>query len=157
MKTKQNKNKRNTKERRHGIFCKPNARRIQVCTLVAGQQWHERTNTSPLALGHPLVGPSRHDRTYYIQSSPGFCCSGQLRHETSRPLFHRLRHSTSSWAVVVHWSALMPKALGSSRKHHITIFPGPRCSPRPSPILRTSRTSPVISHPRCVPQILQII
>ena len=43
-------NKRNTGEKRHGI-CKRNARRIQV-----GANQHE----SPLALGYPLLGPSRH-------------------------------------------------------------------------------------------------
>ena len=58
-------NKRNTREIRHGI-CKPNARRIQV------RAWRhlwlvykcERTSTSLLALGYPLLGPSRHVRAY---------------------------------------------------------------------------------------------
>ena len=37
----------------------------------------------------------------------------------SAPCSAVLRHSPSSWAAVVHWSALMPKALRSSRKHPI--------------------------------------
>ena len=33
-----------------------------------------------------------------------------------------LRHSPSSWAAVIHWSALMPKALRWSRKYLIHSF-----------------------------------
>ena len=44
---------------------KPNARRIQVrATCVAIVNKGERTSTSPLALGYPLLGPSRHVRAY---------------------------------------------------------------------------------------------
>ena len=34
-----------------------------------------------------------------------------------------LRHSTLSWGAVVHCSALMPKALRSSKKHPVRYFP----------------------------------
>ena len=51
-----------------------------------------------------------------------------------------LRHSPSSWAAVVHWSALMPKALRSSRKHRIHSFSWPSTQPAPP------TTSPDITH-----------
>ena len=51
-----------------------------------------------------------------------------------------LRHPPASWAAVVYWSALMPKALRSSRKHPIHSFSCPLPSPRP-PI-----NSPNITH-----------
>ena len=34
-----------------------------------------------------------------------------------------LRHSSSSWAAVVHWWTFMPKTLRSSRRHPIHSFP----------------------------------
>ena len=49
----------------------------------------------------------------------------------SAPCSAVLHHSPSSWAAVVHWSALMPKAQRSSRKHSIHSFPDPPHSPRP--------------------------
>ena len=52
----------------------------------------ERTSTSTLALGYPLLGPSRHVRAYYSipKSSPGFLCSDPFRHEPFYSLFCRL-------------------------------------------------------------------
>ena len=101
--------------------------------LVASQQCGERTSTSPLALGYPLLGISRHVRAYGCMpwSSPSFRCSGPFRREMFRPLSAILRHSPSSWAAVVHWSALMPKALSSSRRYLIHSFSCPSHSPRP--------------------------
>ena len=40
----------------------------------------------------------------------------------SAPCSAVLRYSPSSWAAVVHWSALMPTALRSSRKHSHSLF-----------------------------------
>ena len=40
----------------------------------------------------------------------------------SAPCSAVMRHSPSSWAAVVHWSALIPKALTSSRKPLIYFF-----------------------------------
>ena len=51
-----------------------------------------------------------------------------------------LRHSPSSWVAVVHWSALMPKALRSSMKHRIHSFSWPLTQPAPPTI------SPNITH-----------
>ena len=39
------------------------------------------------------------------------------------------RHSPPSWTAVVHWSALMPKALRSSRKRPIHSFSWPSTQP----------------------------
>ena len=42
-----------------------------------------------------------------------------------------LCHSPSSWAEVVHWSALIPKALRSSRRRPIYSFSCPPTQPAP--------------------------
>ena len=63
-----------------------------------------------------------------------------------------LHHSRSSWAAVVRWSALMPKALTSSRKHLMQSFSWPRTQPAPPPVLRGSRIS-TVSYPVYTPQI----
>ena len=55
-------NRHNARKRRHDI-CKPNAQRTQVRALWLVNKG-ERTSTSPLALGYPLLGPSRHVRAY---------------------------------------------------------------------------------------------
>ena len=47
----------------------------------------------------------------------------------SAPCSSTLRHSPSSWAKVVHWSALIPKALRSSRRHPIHSFFCPLTQP----------------------------
>ena len=51
----------------------------------------------------------------------------------SAPCSAVLRHPRSSWAAVVHWSALMPKALRSSRKHpiHYSFSWSPTQQPAP--------------------------
>ena len=58
----------------------------------------------------------------------------------SAPCSAILRYSPSSWASVVHWSMLMPKALRSSRKHPIHYFSWPLTQPAPPTI------SPNITH-----------
>ena len=52
----------------------------------------------------------------------------------SAPCSAVLRYFPSSWAAVVHWSALMPKALRSSRKHPIHSFSWPPTQPAPPTI-----------------------
>ena len=49
----------------------------------------------------------------------------------SAPCSAVLRRFPSSWAAVVYWSALMPKALRSSRKHPILSFSRPPMQPAP--------------------------
>ena len=64
----------------------------------------ERTSTSPLALGYPLLGPSRHVRAYHCmpQSSLGFSAAIHFAMKCSAPsLFCR--------------SAPFPLVLGCSR------------------------------------------
>ena len=87
--------------------------------LVAIVNKGERTSTSPLALGyHLLVLPVTFGHTTACRS-PALVFSATIHFamKCPAPCSAVLRHSPSSWAVVVHWSALMPKALRSSRKH----------------------------------------
>ena len=88
----------------------------------------ERTSTSPLALGYPLLGPSRR-----VWASLAFSAAIHFVMKLSTPRSVVLRHSPSSWIAVVHWSALMPKALRSSRKHpiHPYFFLAPRTARAP--------------------------
>ena len=83
--------------------------------------------------------------------SPALDFSAEINFAMKRPAFCSavLRHSPSFWAAVVHWSALMPKALRSSRKNSIHSFSFPPSQPRPPPILRTLHTS-AVSYPPCV-------
>ena len=120
-------NKGNTRERRHGIYLQT---RHHLWLVDKG----ERTSTSPLALGYPLLGPSRHVRTYDCMRSPALAFSATIHFamKCSGPCSAILSHSLSRWAAaVVHWSTLMPKALRSSRKHPIIFFLAPHIAPAP--------------------------
>ena len=115
----------------------------------------ERTKTSPLALGYPLLRPSRHVRVYYCTplSSPGFLCSDPFRHETFRPFFRR----PAQFPLVLDCSRPLVGVDAESSEvvqetPHPVFFLGSPRSPRPPPILRTSRTSAVSYRP-CAPQI----
>ena len=85
----------------------------------------ERASTSLLALGYPifLVLPVAFGHTTACRS-PAMVFSAAIHFamKCSAPCSAVLRHSPSSWAAVVHWSALMPKGLRSSRKHSIHSF-----------------------------------
>ena len=75
-------------------------------------------------------------RTLYAQHPvtkdiPIFSAAIRFAMKCSAPCSAVLRHSPSSWAAVVHWSALMPKALRSSRKHPIYSFFWPPTQPAP--------------------------
>ena len=90
-------------------------------SLVAIRQGRAN-RTSPLALGYPLLGPSCHVRVYDCKPcSPALASSAAIHFamRCSAPCSTVLRHSPLSRAAVVHWSALMPKAPRSSRKHPI--------------------------------------
>ena len=87
--------------------------------------------------------------------SPALDFSAEINFAMKRPAFCSavLRHSPSFWAAVVHWSALMPKALRSSRKTPSTLFPSPPRSPVPHQFsehytLRQSRTLHACHTPR---------
>ena len=55
---------------------------------------------------------------YSLEAIP-FSATIYFAMKCSAPCSAVLRHSPSPWAAVVHWSALMRKALRSSRKHPI--------------------------------------
>ena len=90
-KTEAKQNKRNTRETLH-VISKP---RRPEGTSSRHYLWlvnkGERTSTSLLALGYPLLGPSRHVRAYHCMpySGLGFLCNDQFRHEIFRHLFGR--------------------------------------------------------------------
>ena len=80
-----------------------------------------------------------------------FAAANHYVMKCSAPCSAVLRHSPTSWTAVVHWSALMPKALRSPGNAPSTLFPGPLHSPHPPPILRTSCIL-AVSYPRCTLQ-----
>ena len=71
----------------------------------------------PVTFGHT---------TAYRSPALVFSATIHFAMKCSAPCSAVLRHSPSSWAAVVHWSALMPKAL--------TLFPGPLHKPAPPTI-----------------------
>ena len=125
--------------------------------LVACQLWRANRN-DPACFGLSilsLVLPVTFGHATTACHSPAVAFSATINFamKHAAPCSAVFCHSHSSWTVVGHWSALIPKALTPSRKHPIHSFscPPPR-SPRPPPILRASRTSSV-SYPPCAPQI----
>ena len=101
----------------------------------------KRTSTNTLALGYPLLGPSRHVSGTLLphacrSHSPALFFSAAINSvmKRSAPCSAVLRYSPSSWAAIVHWSALIPRALRLSRKHPIQSSfscPPPRAIPAP--------------------------
>ena len=63
--------------------------------------------------------------------SPALIFSAGIRFAIKRftPCSAVLRHSPSSWAAVVRWSALIPKALRSSKRHPLYPFSWPPTQP----------------------------
>ena len=87
-----------------------------------------RLNWAILSLVLPVT--FRHTTTCR-SSALDFSAAIHFAMKRSAPYSAVLRHFTSSWATVVHWSALMPKALMSSRKHPIHFLPCPLTQPAP--------------------------
>ena len=93
----QRKTKTMTKARQDKKQTTPEIRSIASATLPKGYQFAplwlinccEQTSTGTLALGYPLLGPSRHVRTYCCMPKccPGSLCRDPFRHEYFRPLF----------------------------------------------------------------------
>ena len=134
-------NKGNTRERRHDISANQTPGGYKFAPLVAmSTRASEPARARLLWAILSLVLPVTFGHTTACRS-PALVFSATIHFaiKYSAPCSAVLRHSPSSWAAVVHWSALVPKALRSYRKH--TLFPGPPHSPRPPPFLRTSRTS----------------
>ena len=110
--------------------------------LVAGQQGranqHER---ACFGLSSSLVLPVTFGHTTACRSlALVFPAAIHFAMKCFAPCSAVLRHSPSSWAAVIHWSALMPKVLRSSRKHPIHSFSCTPTQPAPPTI------SPNITH-----------
>ena len=116
----------------------------------------EPPRTSLFALGHPLLGPSRHVRACTTaRRSPAstFSVAIHFAMKRSGPCSAALRHSPLFSVEVVHWwSAWYRKLKVRGEDTPFTRFPGPPRSPRSPPVLRTSRTS-AVSCPPCAPQL----
>ena len=103
--------------------------------------YNKRTSTSPLSMGIlSLVLPATFGHTT-ARRSPALAFSAAVHFAMKRsvPSSAVLRHSPLSWAAVVHWSALMPKALRPSRKNLIKSVSWPptqRVPPTNSPNIR---------------------
>ena len=122
--------KRNTRERRHDI-CKPNAGRAQVrATCGSSTRVSEPARARLLQAILSLVLPVTFGHTTACRS-PALVSSAAIYFamKCSAPCSAVLRHSPSSWAALIHWSALMPKALRSSRKQPIHSFSWPPTQP----------------------------
>ena len=80
----------------------------------------------------PLILPVTFGHTTAC-SSPALAFSAAIHFAMKRfaPCSAVLHHSPSSWTAVVHWSALMPKALRSSRKHPNHSFSWATTQPAP--------------------------
>ena len=127
--------------------------------LVASQQGranqHERTRLLWAILF--LVLPVTFGHTTACRS-PALVFSATIHFaiKCPAPCSAVLRHSPSSWAAVVHWSALMPKARRSSRKHPIHSFSWPPTQPAPPTISpNITHFDSLVSYPPCAPQIPQ--
>ena len=99
--------------------------------LMTNKLW--RANQTRLLwaiLSWVLPGTSGHTTAF---RNPALILSAAIYFAIKRsaPCSAILRHSSSSWAAVVHWSALIPEALKSLRKHLIHPFPYTPRSPRP--------------------------
>ncbi|CAM9787777.1 unnamed protein product, partial [Ascophyllum nodosum] len=120
----------------------PNVRRIQVhATCGKSTRASEPARARLLWAILCLVLTVTFGRTTACRS-PALVFSATIHFsmKCSTPCSAVLRHCPSSWTAVVHRSALMPKALRSSRKHPIHSFPWPPTQPAPPTI------SPNITH-----------
>ena len=97
------------------------SRHLWLIPIRARSLWAVLSLVLPVTFGHITACRS---------PALAFSAAIHFAMKSSGPCFAVLRHSPSSWAAVVHWSALMPKALRSSRKHPIHSF---SCPPIISP------------------------
>ena len=105
---------------------KQNKKGHKLAALVANQL--SRANQDE----HAFFGHSRHVPIHTTECrSPAlaFSPATYFAMKRSAPCSSALRHSPSSWATVVHWSALIPKALRSWRRHPIHSFSCPSTQP----------------------------
>ena len=107
-------------------FANQTPRGYKFATLVASQQ--RRANQHEPAcfgLSSPRSFLSRAGIPLYCTTALTFSAEIHFAMKCSAPCSAVLRHHPPSWAAVVHWSTLMPKALKSSRKHPIHSFSWP--------------------------------
>ena len=116
--------------------------RYKFAPLVANQLWGANQNKPALFWAIlSLVLTVTIGRTAACHSPAlAFSAAIHIAMKRSVPCSAVLRHFRSSWAAVIHWSALIPKALRSSRKHPIHYFSCPPTQPAPL------TSSPNITH-----------
>ena len=116
--------------------------RYKFAPLVANQLWGANQNKPALFWAVlSLVLPVTVGHTTACHSPAlAFSAAIHFAMKSAAPCSTVLRHSPSSWAAVVHWSALIPKAVRSSRKHPINYFSCPPTQPAPP------TSSPNITH-----------
>ena len=84
--------------------------------------WHILSLVLPVTFGHT---------TACLSPALAFAAAIHFAMKCSAPCPAVLRYSLSSCAAVVHWSALMPNALRSSRKHPTHSFSWSPTQPAP--------------------------
>ena len=96
----------------------------KVAPLVANQLWGANQNKPDLfwAILSLVLPVTVGHTTACHRPALAFSAAIHFTMKRSAPCSAVLRHSPSSWAAVVHWSALIPKALSSFRKHPISLF-----------------------------------
>ena len=92
--------------------------------LVPNQQGRANQH-EPACFGLSSSWPFSSRAGIRLHAALAFSAANNFAMKCSAPCSAVLRHSLSSWAAVVHWSALMPKARRSSRKHAIHFSPWP--------------------------------
>ena len=78
----------NVRKRQHDIICKQKKQKRPVYTISRHlwlMNYVERISTNTLALGYPLLGPSRHVRAYYVCRSPALTFSAAIHFAMKRP------------------------------------------------------------------------
>ena len=144
IKTKTKQNKTNVKPEKDAMTsANQTTGGYKFAPLVFSQQGRANQD-EPACIGLPsswsFVSRSGIHTTACRSPALAFSSAIHFLMKCSAPCSAVLGHFPSSWAAAVHWSALMPKALRSSRKHPIQSFSWPPTQPAPPTI------SPNISH-----------
>ena len=133
MKTQRRKrNKTNvTPEKNNTTYANQTPGVYKFAPLAASQLWQANQHEPAyFGLSTSWSFPSRSGHmTACCSPALGFSAAIHLAMKCSAPRAAVLRHSPSSWAPVVHWWSLMPKALRSSRKFPIHSLSWPPTQP----------------------------
>ena len=125
-------NPRNTTQKYVMASANQTPGRYKFAPLVTSHQGRANQHESVRLLWDilSLVLPVTFVHTTACRSSAlTFSAAIHFAMKCSAPPSAVLRHSPSSWAAVVHWSALKPKGLRSSREHPIHYFSWPPTQP----------------------------